>query len=52
MAGQLNIGVISVPGFYRDVEAESQGDKNYRSTTRDVTPPASTNCAPKARSMA
>jgi carboxyl-terminal processing protease len=34
---KLNIGVISVPGFYRDVEAESQGDKNYRSTTRDVT---------------
>jgi carboxyl-terminal processing protease len=33
---QLNIGVISVPGFYRDVDAESQGDKNYRSTTRDV----------------
>ncbi len=34
---KLNIGVISVPGFYRDVDAESQGDKNYRSTTRDVT---------------
>jgi carboxyl-terminal processing protease len=32
----LQIGVISVPGFYRDVEAENQGDKNYRSTTRDV----------------
>jgi carboxyl-terminal processing protease len=33
---QLGIGVISVPGFYRDVDAESQGDKDYRSTTRDV----------------
>ena len=30
------IGVITVPGFYRDVAAESSGDKNYRSTTRDV----------------
>jgi carboxyl-terminal processing protease len=30
------IGVITVPGFYRDVAAESAGDKNYRSTTRDV----------------
>ena len=33
---QLRIGVITVPGFYRDVQAESAGDKNYRSTTRDV----------------
>ena len=32
----LKIGVITVPGFYRDVAAESAGDKNYRSTTRDV----------------
>ncbi|MBS0378786.1 MAG: carboxy terminal-processing peptidase [Proteobacteria bacterium] len=30
------IGVITVPGFYRDVQAENSGDKNYRSTTRDV----------------
>ncbi len=34
---QLNIGVISVPGFYRDTDAEAQNDKNFRSTTRDVT---------------
>ncbi|HUA89037.1 MAG TPA: PDZ domain-containing protein, partial [Steroidobacteraceae bacterium] len=33
---QLKIGVITVPGFYRDVQAENNGDKNYRSTTRDV----------------
>jgi carboxyl-terminal processing protease len=33
---QLNLGVISVPGFYQDVQAQSQGDENYRSTTRDV----------------
>ena len=33
---QLNIGYISVPGFYRDVDAEARGDKDYRSTTRDV----------------
>ncbi|HXC59853.1 MAG TPA: carboxy terminal-processing peptidase, partial [Steroidobacteraceae bacterium] len=34
---QLNIGVITVPGFYRDVDAEARDDKDYRSTTRDVT---------------
>jgi carboxyl-terminal processing protease len=33
---QLNIGVINVPSFYRDTDAESKGDENYRSTTRDV----------------
>ena len=33
---QLNIGVITVPGFYRDVDAEARGEKDYRSTTRDV----------------
>jgi carboxyl-terminal processing protease len=32
----LTLGVISVPGFYQDVQAQSQGDENYRSTTRDV----------------
>ena len=32
----LNIGVIKVPGFYRDTDAEQAGDKNFRSTTRDV----------------
>ncbi|MGC4028084.1 MAG: carboxy terminal-processing peptidase [Steroidobacteraceae bacterium] len=32
----LNLGVISVPGFYQDVQAQSRGDENYRSTTRDV----------------
>jgi carboxyl-terminal processing protease len=33
---ELNIGVISVPGFYRDTDAEEKGDRNFRSTTRDV----------------
>ncbi len=33
---ELNLGVISVPGFYQDVQAQSRGDENYRSTTRDV----------------
>ncbi len=33
---KLNIGVINVPSFYRDTDAESKGDENYRSTTRDV----------------
>lgn len=32
----LSIGVVSVPGFYQDVQAQSQGDANFRSTTRDV----------------
>ncbi len=32
----LNIGVINVPSFYRDTDAESRGDANYRSTTKDV----------------
>ncbi len=30
------IGVIEVPTFYRDFRAYSKGDKNFRSTTRDV----------------
>jgi carboxyl-terminal processing protease len=30
------IGVIEVPTFYRDFAAESRGDEDFRSTTRDV----------------
>ncbi|MCR9260624.1 MAG: carboxy terminal-processing peptidase [Pseudomonadaceae bacterium] len=30
------IGIIDVPTFYVDFRAAQQGDKNYRSTTRDV----------------
>src|SRR4051812_6920596 len=30
------VGIINVPAFYQDVEAQSAGDKEYRSTTRDV----------------
>ena len=30
------IGVINVPGFYSDYDAQRAGDENYRSTTRDV----------------
>ncbi|MFT5591285.1 MAG: carboxyl-terminal processing protease [Bradyrhizobium sp.] len=30
------IGVITLPTFYRDFEAEQRGDKDYRSVTRDV----------------
>jgi len=33
---QLKVGVITVPGFYQDIAAQSAGDENYRSTTRDV----------------
>lgn len=33
---QRRIGVIDVPTFYMDFEARSAGEKDYRSTTRDV----------------
>lgn len=33
---QRRIGVIDIPAFYIDFEAYRRGDKNYRSTTRDV----------------
>ncbi len=32
----FKIGVITIPGFYQDIAAQSAGDENYRSTTRDV----------------
>ena len=35
--GHSKIGIIDLPSFYIDFEARSKGDKNYRSTTRDVT---------------
>ncbi len=34
--GKYRIGVIDVPTFYIDFAAYQRGDKNYRSTTRDV----------------
>ena len=34
--GESKIGVIDLPSFYIDFEARSRGDKDYRSTTRDV----------------
>ena len=34
--GDVQIGVITIPAFYRDFRGESRGDKNFRSTTRDV----------------
>jgi len=33
---ELTVGIINVPSFYQDFEAKSAGEKNYRSTTRDV----------------
>lgn len=30
------IGIITVPAFYADFKAANAGDKNYKSTTRDV----------------
>ena len=32
----LKIGIIEVPNFYIDFKAYNSGDKNYKSTTRDV----------------
>ncbi|HVC00607.1 MAG TPA: carboxy terminal-processing peptidase [Steroidobacteraceae bacterium] len=33
---EVKIGVIKVPSFYQDYDANRAGVKNYRSTTRDV----------------
>ncbi|MET0986855.1 MAG: S41 family peptidase, partial [Steroidobacteraceae bacterium] len=33
---ELTIGVINVPSFYQDYNAKAAGEKEYRSTTRDV----------------
>jgi len=35
-APSTRIGVIEVPAFYRDFRAESEGNRNFTSTTRDV----------------
>ncbi|MBI3481727.1 MAG: carboxy terminal-processing peptidase [Bacteroidetes bacterium] len=32
----MKLGVITLPGFYMDFEAYQRGDRDYRSTTRDV----------------
>ncbi len=34
--GGKRIGVIEVPAFYRDFDGQVRGDKEFRSTTRDV----------------
>jgi carboxyl-terminal processing protease len=34
--GTAKIGVITIPGFYRDFRGESRGETDFRSTTRDV----------------
>ena len=33
---ELKVGVIEVPSFYQDYDARVSGDKDYRSTTKDV----------------
>lgn len=33
---ELTIGVINVPSFYQDFDARSNGEKDYKSTTKDV----------------
>jgi carboxyl-terminal processing protease len=33
---EIRVGVITVPAFYQDVEAQNRGEKEFRSTTRDV----------------
>ena len=32
----IPVGVIDVPSFYQDYQARSEGDEDFRSTTRDV----------------
>ena len=34
--GERRIGIIEIPTFYSDFAAAQRGDRNYRSTTRDV----------------
>jgi carboxyl-terminal processing protease len=34
--GKRRIGVVTIPSFYRDFRSYSEGDKDFRSTTRDV----------------
>ncbi len=34
--GPVRIGVIDLPAFYRDFRGMSEGEKDFRSTTRDV----------------
>ena len=34
--GTFSIGLVNVPTFYTDFEGREKGDKNFRSTTRDV----------------
>jgi carboxyl-terminal processing protease len=34
--GDSKIGIIEIPAFYRDFEGQSSGNKDFRSTTRDV----------------
>jgi carboxyl-terminal processing protease len=34
--GISRLGIITVPGFYQDFKARSNGEANYNSTTRDV----------------
>jgi len=33
---EFHVGVIDVPGFYVDFKGKQRGDKDYKSTTRDV----------------
>ena len=33
---EIRVGVITLPAFYMDFEAYRRGDKDYKSTTRDV----------------
>jgi len=34
--GDIHIGVIDIPAFYRDFQGYSKGEKDFTSTTRDV----------------
>ena len=36
IGGKKDIGVITIPTFYVDFDGQTRGEKDYRSTTRDV----------------
>lgn len=33
---KVKVGIITVPGFYQNIDASNAGEKDFRSTTRDV----------------
>ncbi len=36
LQGKVKVGVLTLPSFYQDFEQKRQGNRNYKSSTRDV----------------